>query len=263
MATPTILHVRLALPGNTAYEDTTDWSFTVQATGTNTGFANLTEVYAWLNGMLNTALTGMTVPLASYISNDVTRATNGLTGTVYDISSSLGGGPVGSPYSSGGLTLGAAHSGSYPLPQELACCVGYTATYGTVLERGGTVTLPSTDSAIDQGAPTTHTGVERPRARLRGRVFLGPFNDTTMATDHGEPISTFISDMLVWGEAVFNTQQSGTSNQFNPVVWSRRNANVNLVDQISVNPYWAIQRRRGDTTVNRVNTYHALSGNVV
>lgn len=70
-------------------------------------------------------------------------------------------GPLGSPVASRTFGFTAA-TGANGLPAEVACCMSYQRTYGTDVEFNGSM---------------------RPRARDRGRIFLGPLSYEALTQD--------------------------------------------------------------------------------
>lgn len=140
--------------------------------------------------------------------------------------------------------------------------LGYRADYGTAIEHGPITNLPSDDDAIDQGAPPTHLGRSRPRARLRGRFYLGPLEWIALASSSAGPgniagalHSLFKSDLAGAFNALAQTFFPGAPDQFNLVQWSRRSAAVNAVRWYYVNEFAATVRRRTDVTQARVHNW--------
>jgi len=120
------------------------------------------------------------------------------------------------------------------------------------------VTVPSTDSAIDQGAPSTHLAVSRPRARSRGRLFFGPLeNYGSPGPNAGLLSSTFAADLATAVNGLIDTHNTVSANQFNVVNWSRRNASVAPYTHYFVNEAFGYQRRRADVTETRVHAWVA------
>jgi hypothetical protein len=254
--TQQVVHMKVSLPDGTTFEDTSSLGFTFEATGSNTGIA-VGDLQNWVFALLNTAVGTQTSPLAAYLSSKISRASFGISAALTDVTAHLDGSPAGAPYNTFTLTLGAAGS-SVDFPPQCAATVGYRADYSGDVEHGPTVSLPSTDQAIDQGAPATHTGVSRPRARDRARSFFGPLNETAFQAD-GSLGTTLKADLVLRFNDSLITQNPGLANQFNVVVWSRRNAAVKQVKYLYVDEFPTTVRRRGDTTANRVHSWVAVA----
>lgn len=247
--------------GDTLADDATN-TFIFEATGSNTSLT-VADLNSYLSGFYNdTAFNSLTNPLSHYLAAGLTRATNGITIEYFDVTAHLDGSPAGAAIASGSFTLGAAGV-AQDLPPEVAYVMSFRATYGTDPEHGSSTTLPSSDSAIDQGAPTTHTGVPRPRARDRSRIYLGPFNGGVLASSNGVPNSTFLSDMFLLAQSALCTQKPGDSDQFNLVAWSRRSASVKQLTYYGNAEGFCTQRRRGDTALNRVHTWSVSNDNPI
>lgn len=143
-----------------------------------------------------------------YISEEISRALLASALKVYKLPASPG--PVGSPIgiipwtlvAAGGLTSPNLSSAGANLPGEVACCLSMNADLTGLVEVGPVTSgLPSTESAIDQGAPATHSGKTRPKAHRRGRVYIGPFQTNCLATQGPattvqRPSAFLIQDLL-------------------------------------------------------------------
>jgi hypothetical protein len=207
---------------------------------------------------------GQTNPLSDYLSGELSRAAGASTISYTDVTDHLDGSPAGTPLLVSSYTLGAA--GAAPaMPPQLAVCVGYRSAYASDLEHGPTASLPTDDKAQDEGAPATHLGATRPRARDRGRFYFGPLQIIAMASHFNTSISAtselapaFLADLTVATGIILNTQFPTTAGQINAVVWSRRNAATRQVGFYYIDEGVGTQRRREDTTVNREHTWVAL-----
>lgn len=248
-----VIHARVSLPNSGTFNDMSTNGFTFEATGSDVDLT-LSDIDTWLENFYNTANAGQTHPLAYYLSDQISRASNGISVLYYDVTAHLDGTPAGSPIGTFNFTLGTSE-GTGVLPAELALCIGYRGNYGTDPERGIAVTLPSTDQAIDQGAPSTHTGNERPRARDRGRIYLGPLDLNCLGTTDGSITSICATDVGHLVNDLANTQLPGDHDQFNWVQWSRRAASVKQITYYYVDDYFATQRRRADTSIVRTHTW--------
>jgi hypothetical protein len=253
--TQQVVHAKLLLPDGTTFEDQASFGLTIEATGANTSITPA-DVQTRFTNFLNVTAPGASNPIGGYLASKITRAASGCTLTLTDVTNHLDGSPAGTPFQTFGVTLTAALS-STDFPPQIAAAVGYMAAYGSDLEHGPTIALPSTDSAIDQGAPATHQGVSRPRARDRGRFYLGPLNQTAFDV-FGKLGATFLTDMAAALPLFLGVNAGGAADQTNGVVWSRRAAGVKQTAFFYVDEWPASQRRRADTTANRVHTWVSL-----
>src|ERR1044072_7663612 len=132
--------------------------------------------------------------VASFISKTMRRDVSTIINT-YDITSHLDGSPHGSPVDVFGFTLAAGNS-DFDIPSEVAVCLSYHGDLTGLAEVGATDTaIPTPEAAIDMGAPTTHTGKDRPKARKRGRIFIGPL--TNASTKQSAGTQCTVADNLV------------------------------------------------------------------
>lgn len=113
----------------------------------------------------------------------------------YDITAHLDGSPHGSPVAHSTFTLGAVVS-AVDIPSEVSVCFSFHANFGSTAEEGATdVSIPTPEEARDFGAPAVHTGIDRPKSRLRGRIFVGPLSFGAVKTSGGAQCT--VSDSLV------------------------------------------------------------------
>jgi hypothetical protein len=154
----------------------------------------------------------------------------------YDISGHLDGSPHGSPTSTTMFAVPAS-AGAISLPRQVCIVVPYHADFGVTLEHGASATRPTTESAIDQGAPPTHPALTRPRANLRGRLFLGPWN--TLAQDSVNGLGFSAELITAIQLAVHELIARGFW-----AIWSRASASVHPVLAAAVDLAWQTQRRR-------------------
>lgn len=249
-----VLRVRVAFLNDDTLADNASHTYTVEATGSNTDIT-LSDIDTALGLMYNsTPGVGQTNPWCHYLATGLSRAANGVTVTYTDITAHLDGSPAGAPLATSTFTLGAAGV-AQDLPAQDALTIAFRATYGTDIERGVPGAIPSSESAQDQGAPATHTGQTKPRARDRGRLFFGPLNGSALASTNGIPNSTVLADLGAVASAMCPAQKNGDADQWNFVVWSRRNAGVKPIAYYYVDENFTAQRRRSDSTLNRVHTW--------
>lgn len=114
---------------------------------------------------------------------------------------------------------------SVGLPQQIALCLSYRTDYGTSVEHEG-------------AGP-------RPAERKRGRIFLGPWNDSTSNNFSGPPDYQSAPNHLLSlaighaGQALLGAAPAAIFG-----VWSRKDNLVRPVTQMWVDDRWDTQRRR-------------------
>lgn len=256
--TQQVCKARVVLPSIVNGTDNCSMDFTFEATGSDTGldFTDSITPQSALTDFFNTAVGSE--PVAYYLSSDLSRASNACSISWTDVTAHLDGSPAGTPFRTDFFTLGAS-GGGFPMPPQFAAVVAYRRDYGSDLEHGASASLPSSESAIDQGAPATHTGVTRPRARDRGRIYVGPLTSLVQgSTGGGTWAATFATNLVDSFNSLANTQNPTLHNQFNLVQWSRRGASINSVRWYYLDENGGIIRRRGDTTQSRVHPWTAV-----
>lgn len=161
-------------------------------------------------------------PVSSYIGPAISRSVP-VTLRYYDVDGHLNGSPAGSPVrvDSAAWTLGGSAS-STGLPSEVAVVLTAYADFGADVEFG-----PGS----------------RPRARDRGRVYIGPLNVTAQTTAIGrtKPDPALITNLAEAGARLARAAMNA-----NWVVWSRRSATTKQVTRVSVDDAFDTQRRRGE-----------------
>jgi hypothetical protein len=230
--------------------------FTFEATGSDTNL-NHTLATTPQTALLNffTAIGLQSHTLGSYLSPDLSRTTNACQINWTDVTAHLDGSNAGSPYRTDTFTLPAANSAT-ALPGALAAVVAYRANYGGAIEKGPVASLPTPDDAIDYGAPPTHMGQTRPRARMRSRLFFGPCESSlTLTTSGGLLYGPFKTDLGIAMAALESTWNSGAANQFNLVVWSKRDAAVHTAKNYFVSEAFGVVSRRSDPSFLRVHNW--------
>jgi hypothetical protein len=261
--TQQVVHARVQFATADTLMKNSSFGLTFEATGSDPAIT-VGDLHTTLVDFVNGVSEAMTHPLAWYLSSDLSRIANASQIEYYDVTANLNGSPTGTPFATMAFTLGAA-GGDAPLPGELAVVCGFRAGYGTDLEHGASGPEPTDHRAIEEGAPTTHTGKSRPRARDRGRLYLGPLDANVLLTSSGSGPDyagklhpAFTANMSIALDSVLNTNFMGAAQQFNAVVWSRAAAAVKQVAFYYVDEGIGVQRRRASTAVNRVHTWIAL-----
>lgn len=195
--------------------------------------AAMTNIETDLTAFFNHADATTTLSVATFIAPCISR-TVAPTFRHYNLDGHLNGSAHGSPVRTQPMALLAAGSaGAVPLPSEVAVCLSYNADYGADAEF-----LP----------------LSRPRARDRGRVFVGPLNDAAITedtADHRAKIQPTFMDTLGAAGARLMARVSGGDGSWS--VWSRKNAAVKNIVNVSVDNAFDTQRRRGEKASLRNN----------
>lgn len=160
-------------------------------------------------------------------------------------------GPLGSPFHIRPW-LGPANPGFTPsfFPPECAAVLSFHADMVDVAEFGPPEAIPSTDAAIDQGAPATHVGTPRPKARRRGRLYVGPLNNGAFNEDQPAcPLAPAFTLALRRAGSELKVALGTGGNGWG--VWSRRDKVVRRVTGGWTDDAPDIQRRRGITPTTR------------
>lgn len=165
--------------------------------------------------------------IANLMGTQISRAFSVHTASAYLIDGHLDGSDHGSPVSRQAFHLLGATAGMTNLPSEMAICLSFHAAYANDPE---------------------FQGLARPRARDRGRVFLGPMNNGGMSQDaNNVPIIgiAYRDTIEAAAVALMNRPNHAWS------VWSRKNAAVEPVVGGWIDDAWDIQRRRGEAARTR------------
>lgn len=198
------------------------WAFLTPSVGVVD--AELNDVWLALRAFYETTYNGHSV--SGLFGESITRA-GGHTAKFYDLTGHLDGSPHGSPVRVSGMTAIASEVGT-ELPTEVAICLSFHSGYGTDVE-------------FAPGA--------RPRARDRGRIYLGPL--TTSVLNYDSTIGrTFVSSAV--RTSIANAAAALRDTAGNAWgVWSRKNARIEPVETAWVDDAFDIQRRRGERPVAR------------
>jgi hypothetical protein len=191
--------------------------------------AALVAMQTALGDFYNGVDSGSSRSLAMFISPAISR-TIAPTMKTYNLDGNLDGTAHGSPIDERSLPLlSDPTSGQIALPSEVAVAITWRANYG----------------ADAEFSPNS-----RPRARDRGRVFIGPLN-AGMIT--GDPL-TAAASMAATTMGTFGHAGARLMNASGPdlVVWSRKNAGVKLVTSVQVDNAFDTQRRRGEKASSRL-----------
>lgn len=185
----------------------TDWAFRSATADDGTfaqGYADLMadHFWNWDSG---------SDKIAALLSSNIDRSSGACQTAMYDVTSTLAGGPTGSPSSVGSFTLDAGVA-TQELPEEVTACLSIA---------GDLTGIPETSP--NPAYPPTLPKFFRPAARRRGRLNIGPWEATVLASAGGHVfLSIGLQNLLVAAAEHF-------SSQFTPAdamwcVWSRADA---------------------------------------
>jgi hypothetical protein len=184
---------------------------------------DVANIVTALTAFYNTIPSGFN-SVAGSMNDSRSRVSNACRFAVYNIKGHLNGSPHGSPIAVTAWTLGAQASGGGALPAEVAAVLTYHRAYGSDVE-------------FSPGS--------RPRARDRGRIYLGPFTSSALTLDSTTGrahISTgLMTTMLDAGTALIGISSTVVWHQ-----WSRKNATTAIVTAVKVDDAFDTIRGRGE-----------------
>lgn len=234
MTSATHALVRLTMPQQNPNDDTASISLAYKANGLDTS-SDVGLLVDQVPHLITQVATGAGHAIGTWLAPSFSRTANICRVDVYDVGAHLDGSPHGSPVASGTWTMPAA-LGTDGLPAGLAAALSFRADYGTDVEFSG----PRAEGA----------GGTRPRARDRGRFYLGPLVPqaiTTAPSDgHVTFGSVFIDDCLADLQQVVTISETIPPDSWGLAVWSRRNASMKLVTELWMDDRPDYQRRRSD-----------------
>lgn len=182
--------------------------------------------------------------LSNFMSNVIDRGADKVKLNFYDVSGALGGGPVGSPaFISTGTLGGGFTGGSHAnMPSAVAAIVSFHSDLTGVSEVGPIdAAIPTPEAAQDMGAPATHSGHTKPKARRRGRIYVGPLLIDCAATSAGDVFVDINFQNILLNAA------SGLLAELNTgewCVWSKRDAAFRAVTGGFISNGFATVRKR-------------------
>lgn len=220
-------HTVVKLPAKTgipadAVENTFSWTMPGVLLLTD-----ITEIHSALAEFYNTAPAGGTHPVSGWLSPTIDRGALKGVMTTYEIPAVPG--PLGAPVDVSTFTIGGAIPGN-GFPSELACALSFHGDYAGVAEFG------------------THT---RPRARHRGRIYIGPLVNATAVYDidgttgRASPSAGLRFDLAAVAARLRDRVNSVWA------VWSRTDNTLYPVLNGWVDDAFDIQRRRGEKAISR------------
>lgn len=210
-----------------------DFAFTGYDTGNPTMADEVTTAIA--DAFYNNAGSTAGVSVGYLLSPGISRAADGVTVDIYDLTGHLDGSPHGSPIATRSFTLDASGD-IYALPEEVAIALSIHGDLSGVVER-----------QPNPAYPPTLPKFFRPAARRRGRLFIGPLALNQAITESGESrVSTQAKTVLTYAAtALWDVFAGGWC------VWSRADETLYSVTGGWVDDAFDTQRRRGDAPLSR------------
>lgn len=204
-------------------------TFTFYSTAGDLVTADLAAIDTALESFYNTAHAPSTSKVGAFLSNALSRTTKPII-RHYNIDDHMTGGPAGSPVRISNFAANLPTSlSTTPLPAEVAICLSMHGPYGTDVE-------------FAPGA--------RPRARDRGRIFLGPLCVSAITTGTGGrcvPDSLIQNALLDSGVFLRDTLSASKWS-----IWSRVNGTVHTVTDLWVDDAMDTHRGRGERPISRL-----------
>lgn len=202
------------------------WAFETPSAGVVTG--EVDDVTAALEEFYNDTITSTSHTVAHYLGEQLDRGAGVSTFEYYDVGAFMSGAPHGSPFRIDTWSLGATNPGADGIPSELAVCLSY---------HGNLTGIPE------------ESGLTRPRARRRGRVYLGPLSQIAMESEAGTGRSRVATQCRDTIAESADRLMAHTDVQWN--VWSRADSAFTSVTGGFVDDAFDVQRRRGERAVSR------------
>ncbi len=186
-------------------------------------------------------------PVAHWIGRTLSRAAGTAQLDTTEVTGHLDGSAAGPPIAMANWTLGAPDA-VQEFPRGLAIVLDMHGDLTAISEFGPVdATIPTGDEAVDEGAPATHSGRDRPRSRLRGRIFI-PCPTLSSSVEDGATREVTVAlvpteDLAASASTLLNIDMPFVTSTW--AVWSRRNAAmVPVVGGWVDNAYGSSRRRR-------------------
>lgn len=203
-----------------------NFAFTTAATPPSG--SNLDEISDALFDFYNDISGAQSNSLATYLAPCVDRSDPPQI-RHFDLAGHLDGTAHGSPIRVDAMASLDATGLSTGFPAEVAICMSFRSTYG----------------ADAEFTPTT-----RPRARDRGRIYLGPLissvGNTDATTGRVKPAQSLIDDITIAGARLRDAAGGMIWS-----VWSRKGSSLKSVTTVWVDDAWDTQRRRGERATTK------------
>lgn len=193
--------------------------------------ANFNALTTAISHFFNSTATGASLSVNHWMGDVFNLTSNAASVKFYKVPT--GGGALGSPVEVHQWTN--ASSGSGTLPEECAAVLSFRTDYGTAVE---------------------FSGGQRPRSRLRNRIYLGPLTTSARAQDATTKrcfiAAQAVTDIL--DAAVQYLCTEALSGDWSWKVVSQRNLTDYAVHFASMDDAFDSQRRRGPKPTVRVET---------
>lgn len=187
---------------------------------------NLFGITAAISDFFN-GVSGGLAPLTSFLSPSIGNETEPPFVRFYDLTGHLSGASaLGAPVGELAFDYTVSPAGT-ALPSEVACCLSFHADYGADVEFGA--------------------GGTRPRSRDRGRVFIGPLDQSAVGA--GANGTARVHSNLQ--HTLYFAGQRLQAAEVNWCVWSRSKAALLPVTAMYVDDAFDVQRRRGEAPTSR------------
>lgn len=168
-----------------------------------------------------------TNPIRDYLARSIDADVQAVKLQHYNITGHLEGDPHGAPYYETSFAL--TNTAETALPDEIACVLSFNSSYGSDVEFGA--------------------GGTRPRARDRGRIYIGPLATNTLTTASTTHEVMFEEDFLTDVVAAASDLKGDLEIVWS--VWSRVDAVLKPVVHIWADNAVDVQRRRGTKATAR------------
>lgn len=217
--------------------DDTINTFITGSTG-GSGVGVMDAIDGALPHFYNTAPAGGMNELAHYMALSLDRTANACTMVHYLLAAGAAvdpgiGNHLGAPARITHWTLGAGGAGSADIPRECAAVLSLYADLSGLAED------------VPGGAPGP-VGDTHPRARHRGRLYLGPFQANAVGSGaNGPGINAALRDTATTAARVFALAISAALEGLAWRVWSRKNGLAPVIVGGWMDDAWDTQRRRG------------------
>lgn len=216
-------------------------TFAVKAVTPITG-ANGGDLTTLLSRFYNQS-TSVGHSVSNYLSAELSRATGACTWDIYDVTGHEDGTAHGSPIFSDTMTLAEAANSAVQMPSECAIVV-------TLRGAGWQTALVDVPGGAPGPAGNTH-----PRARLSGRLYVGPLCDTAnnskVAGSGPAQVNPTVGTALLDAIQDVYDQLAAASESLTLCVWSRAASLFTGVTHAQVDNAFDTQRRRGQDATTR------------
>lgn len=197
------------------------------------------DMQSWLNQFYNDTPSGLTLDLANFMGEQISRASNACSILYYAHPQGDPDGDWGSPVATRNWTLDAAATGT-PFPAEVAAVLSF---------HGDLTDVPETEAN-----PSPPPALIRPASRRRGRVYIGPLQSASGGEDgttHEITPSTSFRNHLAGAAQELADHVFGVSTDAAWVVASKADGSVYPVVGGWVDYAFDTQRRRGQAAAAR------------